>query len=307
MFGVQDDALQLQRYQALFPVFWENDAIHGVTIWGHVQGAHWRTAQGAWLMYPNGAERPALQWLVRYMENSLAVVTPGQEFSVDENVAPGFVIGTVAATDDDAGSTLSQWQITDASGRFVIDAASGAISLGAGQALDFETATSYEVSVSVWDGYRRSEPETVTIRVQNLNDNAPVIEAGQSFRIDQGADNLIAPVAASDADDTNQQDFTDFSGWTITSGDPRNAFRVNSAGVLLVARPLSIDWRRTSYSLGTRVSDGANTSAVQTVLVTIPSRVDLCMLEALALEAPKNTVPLLILLGAELGSCGRLQ
>jgi hypothetical protein len=55
------------------------------------------------------------------------------------------------------------------------------------------------------------------------------------------------------------------------------------------------------------VSDGANTSAVQTVLVTIPSRVDLCLLEVLALEAPKNTVPLLILLGAELGSCGRLQ
>ena len=38
-------------------------------------------------MYTNGAERPALQWLVRYVENKPAVVTPGQSFSVDENVA----------------------------------------------------------------------------------------------------------------------------------------------------------------------------------------------------------------------------
>ena len=38
IFGVQDDALQLQRYQALFPLFWENEAIKGMTMWGYVQG-----------------------------------------------------------------------------------------------------------------------------------------------------------------------------------------------------------------------------------------------------------------------------
>ena len=74
IFSVQDDALQLARYQALFPVFWENEAVKGMTMWGYVQGGHWRTGSGAWLMYPNGAERPALQWLVRYMENKIPVV-----------------------------------------------------------------------------------------------------------------------------------------------------------------------------------------------------------------------------------------
>ena len=80
VFGVQDDALQLQRYQALFPVFWESPAVKGITMWGYVQGAHWRTNQGAWLMYTNGAERPALQWLVSYVEDHSPVVTPGQSF-----------------------------------------------------------------------------------------------------------------------------------------------------------------------------------------------------------------------------------
>src|SRR6185436_6374420 len=137
--------------QALFPVFWESEHVHGVTVWGYVRGAHWRTNRGAWLMYPNGAERPALQWLVRYVENQPAVVTPGQSFAVDENLAAGSTIGTVVATDADPDTTFSQWQLTDASGKFAIDSSTGTIRLAVGATLDFEAAASYTVGVSVYD------------------------------------------------------------------------------------------------------------------------------------------------------------
>ena len=120
--GLQDDAAQLARYQALFPVFWESEHVEGVTLWGYVRGAHWRTNQGAWLMYPNGAERPALQWLVRYVENEPAVVTPGQSFGVDENLAAVRRSVQWCATDADPDTAFSQWQLTDPSGRFAIDA-----------------------------------------------------------------------------------------------------------------------------------------------------------------------------------------
>ena len=56
---------------------------------------------------------------------------------------------------------------------------------------------------------------------------------------------------------------------------------------------------------GTRVSDGANNSAVQAVQVTIANRVNLCLLNAIRLEAPKAAAPALILLGSRLGSCSR--
>jgi len=72
---------------------------------------------------------------------------------------------------------------------------------------------------------------------------------------------------------------------------------------LQVGRPLLVDWRKSSYSLGTRVSDGTNNSAIQSVQVTIPNRVNMCLLNAIKLEAPKATAPLLLLLGAELGTC----
>ena len=298
-----DDVAQLARYQALFPVFWEHPAVKGVTLWGYVQGAHWRTGTGAWLMYTNGAERPALQWLTNYVPDNPPTVNPGQAFVVNENASEGTAIGTALATDADAGNTLSQWQITDGSGKFAIDPATGVISLAAGASLDFEMAASYSVSVSVSDGLRRSAPEAVTIQLSNLNDNPPVIPAGQSYRIDGGSKNTVAKVAATDADDANQPGFTTFSGWAITSGNTNNVFRYSTTGSLQVARPLLVDWRRTSYTLGSTVSDGANTSDVQPVVVTIPNRVNLCLLDAIRLEAPKATAPLLILLGAQIGSC----
>jgi len=300
--GLQDDAAQLERFRTLFPVFWENDAVAGVTIWGYVRGSHWRTNQGAWLMYPNGAERPALSWLVRYMEDKIPVISPGQSYLVYENVFPGSSIGPIAVSDDD-GDALSQWQIVDSSGKFVINADTGVIALAPGATLDFEVAKSYTIGVSAYDGYRRSATENVTINVFNLNDNPPVITAGQSYRIDGGHDNAVAKVKATDADDTNQPGFTTFSGWAITSGNTNSVFRFSGTGELQVGRPLLVDWRKSSYVLGTRVGDGTNTSAIQAVEVTIPNRVNLCLANSIKLEAPKSTVPLLILLGAELGTC----
>ena len=59
----------------------------------------------------------------------------------------------------------------------------------------------------------------------NLNDNPPVITAGQSYRIDGGSNNTVARVLATDPDDTNQPGFTTFGPWAITSGNPNNVFR----------------------------------------------------------------------------------
>ncbi|RZK52942.1 MAG: endo-1,4-beta-xylanase, partial [Hymenobacter sp.] len=39
------DADQLAEYQRVFPLFWQNPSVQGVTLWGYRVG-HWRTAQG---------------------------------------------------------------------------------------------------------------------------------------------------------------------------------------------------------------------------------------------------------------------
>ena len=145
--------------------------------------------------------------------------------------------------------------------------------------------------------------ENVVINLNNLNDNPPVITAGQSYRIDGGSNNTVARVLATDLDDTNQPGFTTFGPWAITSGNPNNVFRYDATGSLTVARPLLVDWRRSSYTLGSRVGDGTNTSAVEAVQVIIPNRVNLCLLNRIDLAVPKVAAPALILFGARLGSC----
>src|SRR6185503_2576151 len=163
--------------------------------------------------------------------------TPGQSLRVDENLAGGSAIGTVVATDADPDTTLSQWQLTDPSGRFAIDSSTGTISLAAGATLDFEAAAGYTAAVSVYDGFRRGVAQNVAINLNNLNDNPPVVTAGQSFRIDGGSNDTVARVLATDLDDTNQPGFTTFGPWAITSGNLNDAFRYDAAGNLIVAHP----------------------------------------------------------------------
>lgn len=277
--GVINDEVQVASFKRIFPTFWEHPGVKGVTIWGYVRGFHWRNAQGDWLLYQNGGERPAMQWLIRYVQNKQGEVTPGQVLSVNESTASGAVFGTVVATDADAGTAFSQWQInSDVSGKFTIDPATGAVSLAAGQSVDFETATSHTISVSVWDGYVRSAPANVTINVTNANDNTPVIDGGADYRIDGGYGGELGTPKTSDADDTNEPGFTTFGSWAIVGGNEGSVFTIDSySGDPYVSRPMAIDWSLTGYSILVTVSDGVNTSVPTALNVRIPAKVTMCV------------------------------
>jgi endo-1,4-beta-xylanase len=47
-------------------VFWEHPAVKGITLWGFRPGL-WRDKEHANLVREDGSERPALQWLRRYV------------------------------------------------------------------------------------------------------------------------------------------------------------------------------------------------------------------------------------------------
>ena len=56
------DAQQLKEYRRVFPVFWDDPAVKGITLWGFRYGL-WRNRQRAYLLRRDGSERPALLWL----------------------------------------------------------------------------------------------------------------------------------------------------------------------------------------------------------------------------------------------------
>ena len=95
--------------------------------------------------------------------------------SVAENTAANMNIGDVIpeATDDDAGDTLTySMEGTDAAS-FNFDPATRQLSTKA--ALDFETKTSYAVTIKVDDGNGGSDTVAVTITVTDVNE-APVVD-----------------------------------------------------------------------------------------------------------------------------------
>ena len=68
------DTIQLNEYKRVFPTIWTHPAIAGITLWGYLPG-HWRSAQGAYIAYSDGTERPALIWLRKYVQ-SFNIVLP---------------------------------------------------------------------------------------------------------------------------------------------------------------------------------------------------------------------------------------
>lgn len=298
------DEVQLADYQRIFPVFWEHPAIKGITLWGFRPG-HWRTAQGAYIVLDNGAERPAMKWLQAYVQDAVPVVTPEQVFTVSESAANELILGTALATDADAGATLSQWQITGGTGTpvFSIDASTGSLRVADAAALDFEATPSYTLFTSVYDGYRRSAIEQITVRVLNENDNTPAIDVAQVLPVDGGHRNVIGTASATDADDSNQPGFTTLRDWQIVGGNGAGIFAIDPAsGAISIARPLSIDFRRSQYTLTAAVSDGLHVSAPQSLTVSIPDKVRMCLL-VVDVRVPKKTAPTLLRLGASLGAC----
>ncbi|SBS26265.1 Endo-1,4-beta-xylanase B precursor [Marinomonas spartinae] len=60
-----NDQEQLNIMKQQFPLFYNSDAVAGITLWGYVVGKTW--VDGSGLIYENGAQRPAMQWLMNYL------------------------------------------------------------------------------------------------------------------------------------------------------------------------------------------------------------------------------------------------
>ena len=203
-------------------------------------------------------------------DDNTPVITTGQTFSIDETIVNGHEVGTILATDTDAGTTFSNWTITEGNGDgiFAINSSTGEITVTDNTNLDYETKTSYSLTVTVSDGTNISAGETVTVNVNNINDNTPVVTASQSFDVDEDAANAtsVGTVAATDTDAG-----TTLSDWTITEGDGDGIFAINSStGEITVTDNTKLDYEtRTSYYLTVTVSDGSHTSSSETISITV--------------------------------------
>ncbi len=140
--------------------------------------------------------------------------------TVAENTASGVDIGSaISATDADGDTLTYTLGGTDASA-FSIDSTTGQLKTKA--ALDYETKSSYTVTVSVSDGKGGSDTISVTINVTDLDESAPT--AGftpVSDRTPQIRDAIVRAAGVESAEDVTEEHLAEITSLSY-DGHSRN-------------------------------------------------------------------------------------
>lgn len=101
------------------------------------------------------------------------------EFAHAENISDSEIIGTITATDVDAGTTLTYNVAVNDNSLFEIESATGEVSLSSNKFLDFESKVVHEITVNVSDG-QLSTSQLVTVNVTNVVDANVTTLAGKA-------------------------------------------------------------------------------------------------------------------------------
>lgn len=193
------------------------------------------------------------------------------EFSVDENLAPGSLIGEIVA--EDAEQTVLTYAIEagDDASLFDVDD-EGNLTLAADQNLDYESATSHQITVVVGDG-SVSVKGDVTINVNDINEAPQLLTDVSTIQVVESIDDTAVIV---DLDATDPEDDKFFFA---LQEDLSGLFQLNEEGVLGLSKGQTLNFDdQPSHTLTISITDTAeNQTTVQftiTVLEVVPLKDD---------------------------------
>ncbi len=195
-------------------------------------------------------------------------VIANQSFSVNENSANGTPVGTVVATDPDAGQTLTYSIVSgNTNNAFQINVANGALSVNNSSALNFEVTTSFALTVNAQDNGQGnlSSQATITVNLNNVNENPNI--SNQTFSIAENSPNAtqVGVVVATDPD--AGQTLT----YSIINGNTNNAFQINTTtGALSVSNSSALNFEVvTSFGLTVRAQDNGQGNLYSQATITV--------------------------------------
>lgn len=191
--------------------------------------------------------------------------------SVSESVQEGVELLRVTAADRDEGSNGHvTYRFQEDSTLFTVDADSGAISLRAGQALDYErTNRTFPLTVVATDGTFSSTAQVI-LRVQDENDNPPVFDPTTTTTIsvmeNQPSLTPLLQVSATDADSAANA----LIRYSL-SGDVRamDSFGISKeTGSLYTTRRLDREVQQ-NYQLSINATDSGSPSRSDTMIIAV--------------------------------------
>ncbi|MBU6216090.1 MAG: cadherin repeat domain-containing protein, partial [Acidobacteria bacterium] len=189
-------------------------------------------------------------------------VTPS---SIEENNTAGDTVGTLAATDPDAGDTHIFTLVAGAgatdNASFTIDGDSLKLNVSA----DFETKSSYSLRVRAEDGDGATFEKVLTVTITDV-DEAPTALDLSATSLDENvaANTTVGTLSTTDPDAAATHAYTLVAG----AGDTDNArFNVSGSALRISASP---DFEtKSSYSVRVRTTDQGSLSFEETFTITV--------------------------------------
>ena len=204
---------------------------------------------------------------------------PSTTRSVAENTASGQNIGApVTATDADTSDTLNYtWGGGTDALSFSVNSSTGQLRTSA--ALNYETQSSYAVTVSVSDGNGGADRINVTINVTDVDEpnSAPVFTEGTTTTRSV-AENTASGQNIGGAVTATDTDTSDTLNYTLGGTDAADFGIVSSSGQLQTSAALDYE-TKDSYAVTVSVSDGKG--GADSINVTINVTADRAVLVAL--------------------------
>ncbi|XP_021371784.1 protocadherin Fat 4-like [Mizuhopecten yessoensis] len=201
--------------------------------------------------------------------DNIPTFTSNPTVSLAEGTSVGTVVTTYTATDGDLSPhnvvSYAITTVTNSGGSslFAIESTSGSIQLVS--ALDYETQTTYDITVEATDGGGTVATGTVTISVTNVNDNSPICNPSTytaTVSETSATGTTVTTLACTD-DDTS-----DTVSYLFVSGNTGTDFALTTTGEITLSNALDYDAGTQSYTLLASASDGT-TSVTTTIAVTV--------------------------------------
>jgi tetratricopeptide (TPR) repeat protein len=208
-------------------------------------------------------------------------------FDLDEIASPGTTVGRLPASDPDGGANGTlRFAISgdNSNGRFVIDPATGVITVAEGASLDFEDRRSFKLEVTATDSGGLSDSALVAIDLVDHNEPPNGIRLISAKVPENSARGRLAgQVAALDPD----------AGDSLTYGlteDAGGRFAIDSkTGVLSVARGAKLDFEAAQrHRLAVRVTDSGGLTYDEAFSIALTDINEAPTAKEASLEVPEN-------------------
>ncbi|MFC7049706.1 cadherin domain-containing protein [Emcibacter nanhaiensis] len=215
--------------------------------------------------YSNGVNTVEQQIIITVTDvDETPIFISNSEAVFSEYASDSDILLQARAEDPEGSQNLVYSLADDDGGMFEIDAATGAISLADGESLNYENATSHQLTVAVSDGVNENS-QIVTINVYDENEYPPSFQSGTSASVAEDvADTAVVYTA----------DAVDLDGTaTVTYSLTDNAgglFEIDPAtGEVSLVGGASLDFEdSSSHQITIQASDGTKTDT-QDITITV--------------------------------------